>query len=379
MRTKQALSFLFASLLFALAAPACSSSVSETGGSGGNGGTSGVGGSQNPGDCPQAATMLDVEKAQGAGASYPKPTLNARCEGDLFVVDTNAIPHYTFVATTPNPLVEQNYQYKITRNPQVAQATTKLPLLGTAGFAVNGMPFFGPNEGAQPPDEAYGDPIYNGLMDACEGHTAYTYHYHSMSVKCLSTNSLVAEPWMNPDPPANEASPIVGWALDGFPIYGPQECTDEACSQVVVLKSGYAQTGDPHSNAWDAYTWQDHPGDPSFLDECNGHTGPGGDYHYHATSSFPYIVGCYRGTPDLNQGGTMPNSGGGTGGGMQGGPTSCTTNADCNGACPPGSLGCACGDSPMGKICVPTCMTSPDCPQGPMGQQLQCQNGLCVP
>jgi hypothetical protein len=25
-----------------------------------------------------------------------------------------------------------------------------------------------------------------------------------------------------------------------------------------------------------------------YLDECNGHVGPDGDYHYHTTSTFPY-------------------------------------------------------------------------------------------
>ncbi len=347
------------------------------GASGGAGGGTSSGGSGGSSGCWQADTMLDVSGAPGAGPGYAAPTLTAVCEGGKLVVDSNGIPHYTFVQTTPNPLQEVAGHYEITLTPQVAAQSTALPLLGTAGFAVNGQPFFGPNEAAQPADEAFGDPIYNGLMDACLGHTANQYHYHSMDVKCLNDASLVAEPWMNDDPPADEASPIIGWALDGFPIFGALECTDTSCGTVAEMKSSYVQIGDPKSNAWDAYEYQA-KADPAFLDECNGHTGPKGDYHYHVTSGFPYILGCYKGTP-AQAGGGMGGAGGAGGAGGGGmGPQSCTTEADCQGACPPGSMGCTCDDSPMGMICVPTCTTAADCPDLG-GMMFQCMGGVCVP
>ncbi|MBK8257516.1 MAG: YHYH protein [Polyangiaceae bacterium] len=345
--------------------------------SGGGGAGGGMGGTS---DCWQAKTMLDLTNAKGAGASYPKPELTAACQGGKLIVDGNGIPHYTFVQTTPNALVTNTEHYEITLTPQIAAQTTEIPLLGTVGFAVNGQPFFGPNEGAVPADEAYGDPIYNGLMDPCLGHTAFAYHYHSMDVKCLNEASLVAEPWMNADPPADERSPVIGWALDGFPVYGSLECTDSSCSTVVEMKSSYVKVGDPHSHVWDAYEYQAQT-DSTYLDECNGHVGPDGDYHYHVTAGFPYILGCYKGTPNgagmdgTGQGGAG-QGGMGQGGNM--GPQSCVTESDCQGACPPGSLGCTCNDSPMGKICVPTCTTSADCPSGG-GMTLQCMNGICVP
>lgn len=303
---------LFLALVSMLAA-ACDggAATSETGGGGsgasggepaggsggsGDGGSGGSGDGGSPAGCWQAETMLDLSKAPGAGPGYPEPELSAKCEGDKLVVDGNGIPHYTFVQTTPNPLQEVPQHFEITLSPKEAAQTTKLPLLGVAGVAVNGQPFFGPNEAGQPADQAYGDPVYNGLMDPCLGHTAMTYHYHSLDVKCLNEASLVAEPWMNPDPPAGEASPIIGWALDGFPVFGPLECTDTGCGTVVEMKSSYVMIGDPKSNAWDAYEYQPN-GDPAYLDECNGHTGPDGDYHYHVTAGFPYILGCYRGTP----------------------------------------------------------------------------------
>lgn len=378
-------------MCFGLLAPACSStnpgedSTSSTGnaaggaggtggegvGGGGNGATGGSGGGMDA--CWQAKTLLDVSKAPGAGGNYAKPTLSGMCTGTHFVVDTNGMPTYTFVMITPNPLVESPNHYEIPLEPQLAATKTTLPLLGVVGFAVNGLPIFGPNEGAQPAAQAYGDPIYNNIMDQCFGHTADRYHYHSLLEKCLIAAGLVSEPWTNPNPEATKASPIIGWSLDGFPIFGTRECADTNCTQIVSVKSGYAQTGNPTTNAWQAHTWMEHAGDNTYLDECNGHTGPDGKYHYHVTDQFPYVLGCYRGTPN---GAGMP----GGDGGMMMGPKSCTSPADCALMdCPPGSMGCTCGQTPMGMLCIPTCTTNADCPMGMGGMQLTCKNGICAP
>lgn len=372
---------------------ACSSA--ETTGSGGSASTSigvtsatGTGGASTSSaaggaaSCAQAATMLDVSKAPGAGDGYAKPTLTATCTDTAFVVDSNGMPTYTFVQTTPNALKEQKDHWEIPRSPAAASATTDVPLLGVAGFAVNGMPFFGPNEAAQPADEAFGDPIYNGLMDPCFGHTSDQYHYHSLLQKCLIVSGLVAKPWMNADPPATEASPIIAWAMDGYPVHGSQECEDAACSKVVVMQSGYEKTGDPKTYAWKAYTWKAHAADATYLDACNGHEGPKGDYHYHATSGFPYVIGCYHGTPastGMMMGtGSSAGASGSSGTGMMG-PKTCTADAECVGACPPGSIGCTCGTTPMGKSCIPTCAKDADCPAGMMGETLTCKQGVCGP
>ena len=355
-----------------------SSGVTTATGTGGSSTSTGAGGAAS---CAQAATMLDVAKGPGAGDGYAKASLTASCTDTTFVVESNGMPTYTFVQTTPNALKAQNNHWEIPLHPAAAATTTAVPLLGLAGFAVNGMPFFGPNEAAQPADEAYGDPVYNGLMDPCFGHTATEYHYHSLSVKCLIASGLVAKPWMNADPKATEASPIVAWAMDGYPVHGAQECADGACSKVVVMQSGYEKTGDPKTYAWKAYTWKEHAGDATYLDACNGHTGPKGDYHYHTTSGFPYVIGCYHGTPSTT-GGMMGTGSGGSGAssgsGMMG-PKTCTVAADCVGACPPGSVGCTCASTPMGMNCIPTCAKDADCSAGMMGQTLTCKMGVCAP
>ncbi len=64
-------------------------------------------------------------------------------------------------------------------------------------------------------------------------------------------------------------SPIVGFAFDGFPLYGPYEANE--------LKAMDA-TG------------------AIALDVCNGHSDAQRGYHYHVTPGrFPYILGGYAG------------------------------------------------------------------------------------
>jgi hypothetical protein len=38
------------------------------------------------------------------------------------------------------------------------------------------------------------------------------------------------------------------------------------------------------------------------MDECNGRIQPDGTYGYHATLTFPYMVGCLKGTPMTQSG-----------------------------------------------------------------------------
>jgi YHYH protein len=277
--------------------------------------------------CSQAANFLNVAIAPGAGSGYPKPSLSVTCSTNTVTVSSNGIPPYQFVSVTPNGLQAGNYTFSFPRNPQMAANVTTLPCLGVTGVAVDGLQFTGPNE-AQMPDP-YGDPVVNAILDECLGHTAPggSYHYHALVTKCLIASGLVSQPWNNPDPSSSERSPIIAYALDGFPVYGPYECTTSACTEVVEMLSSWDNTGHgttgcassstcaadeecatvmisgqktqacaPKTYAWQNNTYSAKSGS-QYLDQCNGHIGPNGDYHYHATETFPYINGCYRGTP----------------------------------------------------------------------------------
>ena len=337
------------------------------------GGQPNPGGEPSPPDDPFAdgcpdEVFLDVASAPGAGPEFADPTLTALCANGRLLVTSNGLPHYTFVRLTPNALVVRNQSFDITLDPQLAAQPSEIPLLGVVGFTVNGLPFYGPNEAAQPAAQAFGDPVYNGIVDECRGHTSpQEYHYHALEQRCLTADALVAEPWRNPAVSSEVASPVLGFALDGFPIYGPYECEDVACARVREMESAWVQIGDPVSNAWDAYEYQE-SALPTSLDRCNGHLGPDGGYHYHATSTFPYILGCYAGAV------------GGGGGPIDAGPQACIVAADCVDACPDGSAGCTCANTPMGQLCVPTCRVAADCPADRNGRMMICSpNQTCVP
>eukprot|EP01041_Mallomonas_annulata_P004291 gene4291-8530_t len=103
--------------------------------------------------------------------------------------------------------------------PETGSTGCSLPSLGKAGYMVNGAAIFGFRDGFSynnggtwtnlaPEMEQYD-------MDVCNGHAAMgTYHHHHYP-KCLGeklgdTGSL-------------SHSLIWGWALDGYPIYGPYQ------------------------------------------------------------------------------------------------------------------------------------------------------------
>jgi hypothetical protein len=146
---------------------------------------------------------------------------------------------------------------------------------------VNGVVFFNPFD-ANSQDAS-------NMMDRCCGHPApdNTYHYHKYPI-CVNS------PWADE---GKEHSPLIGWAFDGFPIYGPFESAGVMAKD--VKGSGALNDFNLH---WDAER----------------------GWHYHATpGKFPYIIGGYWGTEDARD-----KRAGRPGGGMGGGPG--------NGSGPPG-------------------------------------------
>ena len=152
----------------------------------------------------------------------------------------------------PNTIATQNITLKIPVNPVVAATHATTPM-GVMGVALNGIPFF--NQYA-----AGGSPLTNEIsgFDQWWGHPQNTgmYHYH-VEPKYLTTVKATN-------------SSLMGFLLDGFPVYGPKETNGS---------------------------------DPTGLDVYHGHTHvtvdyPAGIYHYHISTAAPYINGNgFYGTP----------------------------------------------------------------------------------
>ena len=101
-------------------------------------------------------------------------------------------------------------------------------------------------------------------------------------------------------------SPVIGFAADGFPIYGPYARIDGHVRKVTSsyqLKngtrsaSGGVNPGGTYDGTFvDDYEYVAGSGD---LDECNGMV-IDNVYSYFVTDGYPWVMGCFRGTPDTS-------------------------------------------------------------------------------
>jgi hypothetical protein len=162
--------------------------------------------------------------------------------GANFEAYNGANPNF---AINPNKISEQSLTFRIPVNPAVASTHSATPL-GPIGISVNGVPFF--NQYAGP-----SQPLTNEInsFDQYNGHPQQTgqYHYHVEPLHLTSAKGQDA---------------LLGFLLDGFPVYGPKEngATVSAAS----------------------------------LDKYHGHSHvtldyPNGIYHYHISATSPYING----------------------------------------------------------------------------------------
>ena len=205
-------------------------------------------------------------------------------------------------------------------NPSVSSdGCTMAPERGAIAFAVNGVAIYGPEDGpggdaVAGQEGAYEEDRQNVWLGLCHGHSGPggEYHYHA-DANCIHWHPEGEQTWLNYSMESSrtvaEHSPIIGFALDGYSIYGfvgwdENEEVDEMTSSY-RLKEG--ETG---YNGIDDYEYVSGLGD---LDSCNGHYAatpdwPEGIYHYHSTwengeggIGFPYFINCYRG--ELSSGG----------------------------------------------------------------------------
>ncbi len=218
--------------------------------------------------CKKSSTSSNNNNTQvPAVFSHFTSTVTISVDGDYVVLKSNALPDHKspyFLGTqwestmyeayngsnpafnlNPNRISEQNLTFKIPINPAVASTHDATPL-GPIGISVNGIPLF--NQYAGP-----SQPLTNEInsFDQYNGHPQQTgqYHYH-------------VEPLYITASKGNDA--LIGFLLDGFPVYGPKE------NGVTITNAD--------------------------LDTYHGHTGvtadyPAGIYHYHITADAPYING----------------------------------------------------------------------------------------
>lgn len=185
---------------------------------------------------------------------------------DSLIIESQGYPnHPTAIfpnAGNPNAIRVQNFRFRLPLKPQMSDKITTLPM-GPVGMALNGVVFFNPFEqGGMNAVAGYSEV----WLDSCCGHPQQTgvYHYHKYPV-------CVKSPFRDD---GRQHSPVIGFAFDGFPVYGPWESFGVQAKELQGERS---------------------------LDVCNGHSDSERDYHYHATPGrFPYVLGGYHGVPELS-------------------------------------------------------------------------------
>lgn len=190
----------------------------------------------------------------------------------------------------PNAIAVATETFRIPLNP-VTNATATDTSLGTVGVAINGIPIYNPFEDAN--QTAATGRIFSG----CCGHPQLTgvYHYHKYPT-CL--RFMKGDVWQSEKEKCDEIdalltsgghSPLIGFALDGWPVYGPVGWKS-ANKQSKLLKSSYTGTNDTYGNP----VYVAASGD---LDECNGLASP--------TPEYPEGVYHYVMSLDANTDGTV--------------------------------------------------------------------------
>jgi len=152
--------------------------------------------------------------------------------------------------------------------------------------------------GCGPNDEWMLIPLEYSTKFGADIHNAHvqpdgTYHYHG------NPNAMFD------DSPSGDGSPVIGFAADGFPIYGSY-ILDEQTGNYRKALSGYTVKQGSRGERTDTNPGGDYTGlyeedwewtNAGDLDECNGMEYKG-EYGYYITDSYPYIINCFKGEPD---------------------------------------------------------------------------------
>ena len=228
-----------------------------------------TGGAAHGGPWIHGATFDLSQKAVVAGRVRWPGKVRFAVRGGRLVVTGDALPVSTPTGRfpispsdpayaydrNPNAIERQTVSLSLPLRPRVGASPSCLPM-GMIGIAVNGVALFNAL------DDANRDALAHETQDACEGHPQMRgiYHYHSIP-PCLTGTTVKAQ------------ERLVGYALDGFPIFGPRDADGTLLTDVD-------------------------------LDACHGHVGwvtlrgrRVRTYHYNATLEYPYTLGCFRGTP----------------------------------------------------------------------------------
>ena len=219
-----------------------------------------------PGSSPACLTIRNSLQSKGLSGQA-----SIACDGTyayISEIDVTTDPTMNGITSTNlQAPVPQNFlganAWRIPLKPVLAASPADVSS-GPLGVAINGIPIFNPCVQQGNCSATNGDTKALGQLDACNGHAGRSddYHYHAAPV-CM----MAAQPasYWNTHP--------IGWALDGFAIFG----YNDADGAVAIRDNICGGNTQPVPNA------------------------PQG-YSYHVIDTFPYITNnnlCGVPSPDL--------------------------------------------------------------------------------
>jgi len=230
-------------------------------------------------------------------------------EGSECVLVSNSIPNHDFNDATvafATQVSEVNAEFRIPTQPAFASTATPISLATDNAVFLNGVKLdllaagcFGVGDGnigcndiEQPWRYDPMSPLTMFGIDANNAHPQPdgTYHYHG-NPKALFDQNAMSE------------SPVIGFAADGFPIFGSYIDDNgeirAVTSSFQLLSGSRPSSADDPGGTYDGTFVDDHEyvsgsGD---LDECNGMMRDG-PYGYYVIDAYPWVLACFKGTPN---------------------------------------------------------------------------------
>lgn len=247
------------------------------------------------------AIATDVQSREEHNASFEISASGSTC-----AITSNAVPNHDFNATGrfATKFSTQNQNFSITTAPKMANTPTTLSLQYDNAIFLNGVKLdlmaagcYGVGDGRigcfdMSSPYRY-DPMSETANFGTDEHNAHTqpdgtYHYHGNPMALFEQTN------------ASAPSPVIGFAADGFPIFGSYISDGGKIRKAVSsyqLKSG-TRSGGPGGAYDGTYVddWEYLAGSGD-LDVCNGMT-QDDVYGYVVTDTYPHVMACFSGTPD---------------------------------------------------------------------------------
>ena len=254
-------------LLFSLlVVVSCGDKGDDSGGSGGGEDSASGSGTDGYVTDPSDRCAFIQETISAAGFDTP-----VTCSDAAATVVSDSTPDHEVMTgilrtNLQIPVPSVDYQIPIPLSPAAAAEVTTID--NAVAVAINGIPIYDYSSQGTIDPGSYDpsvDTCVNGELDICGGHAGRgdDYHYH------VSPSCMIAAM----DNAGDGA--IIGWAFDGYPLYGDNNPDGSAIAE-----------GD--------------------LDDCNSQADAIFGRRYHTSAAPPYIIQCLVGEVDLSSFSPVP-------------------------------------------------------------------------